>query len=145
MEREIRPEDLRNLLLSVVRAAAPPPSIRPGCVVTCNGTTVARRSMSGELTLRCYRAAHGVAAQYEAIQAALCKLVGALPACQTCGGVGWLAIDGREAREAALKALAFGAYRGVRFEALASGNELLKQSNGLVDLLGGGRCGSTPH
>ncbi|MDD5542841.1 MAG: hypothetical protein PHX83_06670 [Acidobacteriia bacterium] len=91
--------------------------------------------------MRCFRAAHGTAAQYASIQAALCKLVGGFPKCTTCGGTGWLAVDGKEAREAALKSLAFGAFRGIRFEALSSADELLKQSS-MMDLISGGAgCG----
>jgi len=141
MEREFRPVDVRQLLLSILRADATPPKIRPGHVATCEGITVARRSLTGKLSLRCFRAAHGTAPQYASIQTALCKLVGGFPTCTTCGGTGWLAVDGKEAREAALKSLAFGAFRGIRFEALSSADELLKQSS-MMDLISGGaNCG----
>jgi len=141
MESVISPVDVRQLLLSILRADATPPKIRPGHVATCEGINVARRSLTGELSLRCFRAAHGTAPQYASIQSALCKLVGGFPKCTTCGGKGWLAIDGKEAREAALKSLAFGAFRGIRFESLSSADELLKQSS-MLDLISDGtNCG----
>jgi len=140
MEHVFAPADIRQLLMSIVRANVPPPYLRPGYVATCDEITVARRAISGELFLRCYRSAHGAAPQYAELQAALCKLTGPPPPCDTCDGTGWLAMDHQEAREAALRSLAFGSFRGIGFEALSSADDLLKKSTGLIDLLNGGVC-----
>jgi hypothetical protein len=142
MEHAINPAELRQLLQHILRGTPLRPPIPAGALVRCESTVVARRAADGALFLRCYRSAHGTAAVYAELQAQLRALVGPPGPCTTCAGSGWLSATGA-GREAAAAGLAFGAYRGVRFEPERDGAALM-QAPGIVNLLsGGGGCGHT--
>jgi hypothetical protein len=142
MEHVIAPATLRLLLEAVARGVRLP-HLPNGAIVSCEGVVVARRAAAGAVALRCYRSAHGTAAAYADLQAALRALAGPPGPCATCGGAGWLAVGTAAAREAASAGLAFGAYRGVRFGAPADPGEadaLLRATSLAALLAGTGGC-----
>lgn len=140
MWRTISPAEAQGVLAQVA-AGKEISGLQRDAILYVDDRALLHMPAIGAALLRCPRAAHGVRAEFAAVARQVRALVGAPAPCQLCGGAGWLSATSSEAREAAVMALTFGAWRGAPIPRLESGEPLRGVREALA-AMGGGSCGN---